>query len=27
VIDVENDVVVKSIQVGEQPWGVAVADH
>jgi PQQ-dependent catabolism-associated beta-propeller protein len=27
VIDVENDVVVRSIQVGELPWGVIVADH
>ena len=27
VIDVENDVVVRSIPVGQQPWGVAVSPN
>jgi PQQ-dependent catabolism-associated beta-propeller protein len=27
VIDVENDEVVRTIQVGELPWGVIVVDH
>ena len=26
IIDTAKDEVIQSVQVGEQPWGVAVAD-